>query len=634
MFSISPAVEVNEFDLTTAVRSATTAAGAFAGNFGWGPAEEIVLVADEPQLKSIFSSPNESNRKDFLVAASFLKYSGSLNVIRAISEESHNATSDALGLLVRNLEQYEDEYESLTGTAPDFTARYAGDKGNSIHIEVANNHSFKNEVAGEFSSTGTELSYSGTSTINNYIVVGSYVRFENQTRQVISISSSNTATLNAEFENNITVGDSLTFIWEYAQYFDDSIPSTSSWGAEHSITNDEIHIIVIDRDGGISGRAGTILERFEYVSVAPGAKQENGSSNYYKNVIKERSNFVYLTNHISEIPSAGQPAAEGTDYADGSPNISITKSLSGGSIEAPSVADITRAYDMFKNTEAVDIRYVLGVPFESEQDKLRMANILDELTQARRDCIAFVSPPVNMSTSRDPNKARKLIDNFFDLISSSSYLFFDQSAVQVYDKYNDEYVWVPASGHNAGLMARTHRDFDAWWSPAGYNRGQLIGVRKVAFNPNKADRDILYAARINSIVTFPGEGTILYGDRTALARPSAFSSINVRNLFISLQKAISNASKYQLFDFNDDFTRAMFRNMVIPYLREVQGRRGIQQFKVVADETNNTAQIMDDQAFVGDIYISPARSINTIQLNFIATRTGVDFEEIIGSHEE
>ena len=283
---------------------------------------------------------------------------------------------------------------------------------------------------------------------------------------------------------------------------------------------------------------------------------------------------------------------------------------------------------MFEDAETVDVNLLFAVPAANGGDDVTLANDLLSIATARKDVVAFVSPPIEDTVGTATPAAD--VKQFADQLTSTSYGVIDSTALKVYDKYNDVYRWIPAAGHMAGLCANTDSVADAWFSPAGFNRGQILGITKIAFNPKQADRDTLYKARINPIVSFPGQGTVLYGDKTAQAKPSAFDRINVRRLFITLEKAIATAAKYQLFEFNDEFTRAMFRNMVEPFLRDVKGRRGITDFAVVCDATNNTGEVVDTNRFVADIYIKPARSINFITLNFIATRTGVEFSEIIG----
>ena len=280
---------------------------------------------------------------------------------------------------------------------------------------------------------------------------------------------------------------------------------------------------------------------------------------------------------------------------------------------------------MLGDAETVDVNLLFGI---TEGSDTGVPQALLATATDRKDCVAFVSPSITDTVGN--TAPAEAVKTFADQLTSTSYGVIDSTALKVYDKYNDVYRWIPACGHIAGLCANTDNVADAWFSPAGFTRGQLLGVTKLAFNPSQADRDTLYKARVNPIAAFPGQGIVLYGDKTAQAKPSAFDRINVRRLFIVLEKAISTAAKYQLFEFNDEFTRAMFRNMVEPFLRDIKGRRGITDFAVVCDATNNTGQIIDSNQFVADIYIKPARSINFITLNFIATRTGVEFSEIVG----
>ena len=291
---------------------------------------------------------------------------------------------------------------------------------------------------------------------------------------------------------------------------------------------------------------------------------------------------------------------------------------------------------MFGDTESVDINLVLGGPGHdgvatdnSEFDT--HGTMIIDLVERRRDCVAFISPRrgavVNVA---NVNTQTSNVKTGFDLLPSSSYAVFDSGYKQMFDKYNDVFRFVPLNGDIAGLCAFTDRVADSFFSPAGFNRGNIRGAIKLAYNPQQADRDILYRARINPVVNFPGQGVVLFGDKTALTKPSAFDRINVRRLFLLLEKAIATASKFQLFEFNDEFTRAQFRNLVEPFLRDIQGRRGITDFSVVCDANNNTGEVIDRNEFVADIFIKPARSINFITLNFIATRTGVAFSEVGG----
>ena len=415
--------------------------------------------------------------------------------------------------------------------------------------------------------------------------------------------------------------------WTYSTSFD-AEPTTSQYAIDQgkASAKDELHIAVVDEDGAISGTPGTVLETFAFVSQGSDAKKSDGTSNFYKDVINTQSQYIWWAGHDSSLSDAGETIAANTTFTTNT--AAIEGSLSGGSDDnAPTVGEIATGYDLLEDAETVDVNLLFATPDANGAETI--AEDLISIVNARKDCMAFVSPPiedtVGSSTPATDVKA------FADGLTSTSYASCDSTALYVYDKYNDVYRWIGAAGHHAGLCANTDNVADAWFSPAGVNRGQLLGVTKLAFNPKKADRDTLYKARVNPIVSLPGQGTLLFGDKTLLSRPSAFDRINVRRLFIALEKAVSTAAKAQLFEFNDEFTRAQFRNLVEPFLRDVKGRRGLTDFLVVCDETNNTSAVIDGNRFVADIFIKPSRSINFITLNFVATRSGVEFSEISGS---
>lgn len=414
--------------------------------------------------------------------------------------------------------------------------------------------------------------------------------------------------------------------WTYRGLFD-SAPGTSSYAANRGGANDEMHVVIFDEDGLWTGEAGTVLETFAFLSQASDALGDDGTNNFYAEVLNNQSRYIWFGNHDNATyPEMGATAANTTFTTSSG---ATTLPLSGGTDDnSPTIGELTTAYDLFGDAETLDVNLIIGGESPAGADGVTHANNMIALAEGRKDCVVFVSPRV-ADTVNNATAATAVI-TWANLLTSSSYAVIDSTALYVYDKYNDVYRWVAASGATAGLCANTDNVADPWFSPAGLNRGQLLGVTKVAFNPKKADRDDLYKARVNPIVSFPGEGTVLFGDKTALAKPSAFDRINVRRLFITLEKSVSTASKFQLFEFNDEFTRAQFRNLVEPFLRDVKGRRGITDFLVVCDETNNTGQVIDSNQFVADIYIKPARSINFITLNFVATRTGVEFSEIVG----
>ena len=415
--------------------------------------------------------------------------------------------------------------------------------------------------------------------------------------------------------------------WAYSANFDDA-PATSDYakGLGKLSANDEMHIAIIDEAGAISGVPGTVLETFGFLSQASDAKDTSGTSLFYKDVINSKSEWIWWTDHDTSLSDAGETVAANTSFTTNS--AAIESSLGGGTDDnAPTTAEVTAAYDLLADATTVDVNLLFGTPDANGAETIAEKLIL--IAKTRKDCMAFVSPPLEDTVgSAAPATDVKA---FADGLTSTSYASCDSTALYVYDKYNDVYRFIGASGHMAGLCANTDSVADAWFSPAGVNRGQLLGVTKLAYNPTKADRDTLYKARVNPIVSMPGQGTILFGDKTLLKRPSAFDRINVRRLFIVLEKAISTAAEAQLFEFNDEFTRAQFRNLIEPFLRDVKGRRGLTDFLVVCDNTNNTSAVVDGNRFVADLFIKPSRSINFITLNFIATRSGIEFSEIAGS---
>lgn len=457
------------------------------------------------------------------------------------------------------------------------------------------------------------------------------VLIENNTDYEQNHSSNTTTSFHAKWAgalgNSIKVSmcDSIGYTtWTYSGEFD-SVPATSTFASRSSSANDEIHIIVLDATGSLSGTAGTILEKFAFVSKASNAKNPDGSSNYYVDVINSRSKYLWWGGHLAA--NWGTSTVGAVTYTNMTANTTAT--LSGGIDATPTAGNINTSSDKFANPDAVDVSLIMAGPTSGTT----IPNYLIALAESRKDCVIFVSPPksdvVYVATGTEVTNILTTVDPTTGY-TRSSFAVMDTGWKYQFDKYSDVYRWVPLNGDIAGLCARTDTERDPWFSPAGLNRGVIKNVVKLAWNPTKAERDTLYKAGVNPVVTFPGEGTILYGDKTLLNRPSAFDRINVRRLFIVLEKSIAKAARSSLFEFNDEFTRASFINLVEPFLRDVQGRRGIYDFRVVCDTTNNTGDVIDQNQFVGDIYIKPARSINFIQLNFVAVRTGVAFEEIVG----
>jgi len=412
--------------------------------------------------------------------------------------------------------------------------------------------------------------------------------------------------------------------WSYAANFD-AAPSTSAYVSNLGGSHDEVHIAVIDEDGLFTGTAGTVVEKFAFASKASDGKKADGTSAYYKDVVNTQSAYIYWMDHTSNVTASGTAwgnAANASLFANLTSNVTVSLSQ-GVSADSPTDGNITSALALFANDEQYDISLM---PLGSASATV-VNFAISSIAEVRKDVIVFASPTLANVVNNAGSEATD-ISTFRDSLTSSSYAVLDSGWKYQYDRYNDVYRWVPLNGDTAGLAVRTDFVADPWFSPAGFNRGQVKNVVKLAFSPGKTDRDTLYKKGVNPVVTFPGNGTVLFGDKTLLAKPSAFDRINVRRLFIVLEKAIATAAKFQLFEFNDPFTRAQFRNLVEPFLRDVQGRRGITDFKVVCDESNNTAQVIDTNNFVADIFIKPARAINFIQLNFIATRSGISFEEV------
>ena len=691
-FLVSPGVHVREIDLTNVVPAVATSIGAIASAFEKGPVGSIVNITSEEELIQIFGKPkNDSNQfENFFCAANFLQYTDALKVVRCESDVT-NATANGAGLLIRDDDHYDNDFDNGQASVGEWVARTAGTHGNAIGVSICASATAYEQTAvtttsgleakGQTIISVTDASVFGVGDIVNFGETGN-IEYETTTVN----TSDNTITIkllddvNGEgLQNQISSGTNIRRRWRFYDLFDGA-PGTSSYATERGRgTNDEMHIVVYDYTGEQSGfdvdangnRTNGVLETYGNLSKNINAKSPQGDSIYYPYVIRKQSQFVYWTDHNTagvnwgtDIDATignivlnstdgsadagdkisledGTGAAGSIEMEDGSSaysalNTPTKTELDGGTDDyAVTAGELDSGYGKFEDTESEDINLILGGrgggagDTASSQDT--HVTMLTALVEKRRDCIALVSPyrsaTVGVSSS---NTQTDNVVEAFDLCPSSSYVVFDSSYKYQYDKYNDVFRFVPMNGDTAGLCANTDNVADAWFSPAGYNRGGVRNAIKLSYNPKKAERDRLYRARVNPVVNFPGQGVTLFGDKTALSKPSAFDRINVRRLFLVLEKAIATAAKFQLFEFNDEFTRAQFRNLVEPFLRDVQGRRGITDFSVIADNTNNTGEVIDRNEFVADIFIKPARSINFITLNFIATRTGVSFSEVGG----
>jgi phage tail sheath protein FI len=472
-------------------------------------------------------------------------------------------------------------------------------------------------------------------------VTGTAVKINNTTDYLASYSSGEGAVgeFAARYPGSagnsllVSVADSQTYTgWAYAAQFDYA-PGTSSYAAVVGGSNDELHIIVIDEDGAFTGTPGTVLEKFGYVSKASDAKKSDGTNNYYKDVLNSRSQYIYWMDHTTEVlTSVAGVGVDGVAWGSAASSLfkdmsaALELSLIGGTDDyVLTDAEKIAAFQLFDNAEQFDVSLIIA----GQANTTVATSIINNVAEVRLDCVVFVSPDdagdiIIGSTSTEIDA----INTYRDALPSSSYAVMDSGYKYQYDRYNDKYRYVPLNADVAGLCARTDYTNDPWFSPGGLNRGQIKNVVKLAVNPNKTQRDTLYKNGVNPVVTFPGEGTVLFGDKTLLAAPSAFDRINVRRLFIVMEKAIATAAKFQLFEFNDGFTRAQFKNLVEPFLRDVQGRRGITDFVVKCDESNNTGEIIDRNEFVADIFVKPNRSINFITLTFVAARSAINFSEI------
>ena len=666
-FLVSPGVQVNEVDLTNVVPAVATSIGAIAGAFEKGPVGSIQTVTSEGDLVSKFGKPNSNNFENWLAAASFLQYGNTLRIVRAESAIV-NAGANS-GILIRDDDHYEQSFRAGQGGHGEWAARSAGTWGNSIGVAICATAtayeqvlSASNLTVGEDAVGATTIAVDDADLANNVINVGDMISFFSDSAGTTPVTgeigneyevtaiSTNDLTIRlkddpngAGVQNIIPDNSYIKRKWRFADLFDRA-PGTSPYATENGKgTADEMHIVVYDTTGSITGfdvdvagqRTKGVLETYAAVSKHPSAKTPQGNSNYYPDVIFSQSTNIYWTDHTSSGTNWGTDISTGTAFtAVDSP---VVDSLTGGTDDySLTNGEISIAYNKFADAESVDVNLIIGgsssIAADTQANYDTHGTMLIDLATARKDCMAFISPHRAATVGvSDPATQAVNVKNAADTLPSSSYAVLDSGYKYMYDRYNDVYRYIPLSGDIAGLCARTDDVADVFFSPAGFNRGTIRGAVKLSFNPNQSQRDDLYAARVNPVVNFPGQGVTLFGDKTALTTPSSFDRINVRRLFIVLEKAISTASKFQLFEFNDAFTRAQFKNLVEPFLRDIQGRRGIDSFQVVCDGTNNTGEVVDRNEFVADVYVKPARSINFITLNFIATRTGVAFSEVGGA---
>lgn len=572
--SESPAIVVKEVDLTGGVPNVQTTTGAFVGDFSWGPIEKATRVSGEASLVENFGAPTEDNAIDFLSANYFLKYSNTLQVVRAATSSALNAEVGATNpVLIKN----KDTFDAGSFVGSGWVARYAGTLGSSLAVSV------------------------------------------------LCAASSTQSDVDSDFTN-----------WTWKTSFD-AAPGSSPYADKYGATHDECHVVIYDQDGLVTGTKNTVLETFPFVSLASDAKTSSGTSNYVRDVINSQSAYVYLATD-SDMSNAtgfntklGDVASGGADFSDVANTVSGTGiSFTGGANSGTlTTSDYLTGFDLFEDKDTILVDFIIA---PEAADRSTATTIVNDLVvtagTTRKDCVVITSPArTDIVNSSTPVTNAVTTANTF---TNSSYLIVDNNYLKVYDKFNDKYRFIPAASSTAGIMAASDLNTAPWFSPAGARRGQYLGITALAYSPTKPERDTLYKAGINPIANLPGQGVLLFGDKTKLNRPSAFDRINVRRLFLVVERAIALAARNSMFEFNDEFTRAEFVNIIEPFLREVKGRRGITDFRVVCDETNNTPEVIDRNEFIANIFIKPARSINYITLNFVAVRTGVDFEEVAG----
>jgi len=632
---LSPGVNVTEIDLSAIVPSVATTTGAFAGNFEWGPANQVVTVSSENELVQTFGKPSatDSSRAiDFYCALNFLSYGANLRIVRyvppnnAASKETNANKLGSSATIVRNREEWENLTSLNTSTSNTIIAKYPGILGNSIKVVIMDTDAaegFSLGSAASYGATVLDLGATFNGEVGDSVVFGQLGNYQQFT--VSGISGNNSVIITPPVGFAIPIQTPLDSKSKYNQFFLYS-PTTSEDVAAAGGANDELNIVVVDQNGVFTGQRGGILETFSNVSKAINAKTTTGASNYFYDVINDTSRYIWVSNALADSSNIGPKTTSFTTITSsglGSRPGVIVASLSGATAGTSNDSyAYLNGYSKFDDKETVDISLMIT----GRADQALARNIVS-ICEARQDSVAFVSPTLSTVVNKTNVVATGDLKTYRNTLNvNSSYAFMDSGWKYMYDKYNDRFIWVPLNPDVAGLCARTDAQFDSWFSPAGFNRGQIKGVVKLAYNPTKGNRDEIYPAGINPVANFPGEGVILFGDKTMQVKASAFDRLNVRRLFIVLEKAIALAAKFQLFELNDAQTRLTFLNLVVPFLRSVQARRGIIDFKVVCDETNNTGQVIDNNQFVADIFIKPARSINYIQLNFIATRTDASFD--------
>ena len=661
---LSPGVEIQERDLTIgSIETVEVNVGAIAGAFTKGPVLTPVRISTEAQLIETFGEPTDDNAETWWTAASFLSYGGVIDVVRCETSgqltASDDSTTSPYVLSIPTKDVYEANYYYAGNNPFNFAARSVGADQNALRVTTIDSGAdVVLTLNGALTTTTVGTQVQTASASPNGAKSGFIFDYDGATNKV-SLITSDTWIATDVIENGVTDVDvTAKENWYDTQEVFTGLkwtsiaprPGTSPFVAARGGSKDELHVVVYDETGVISGVPNTVLEKFTYVSKANNAKTSEGSQNYYPEVLLEKSNFIYWGSHetvgiydvsanqavtggnIAGTNNAGNPSSTDFDLSGNSVYTLAKGAESGGA----SSGEIISGLQEFADTETIEIDYLLMGPGDigsgasAKSNTKAIAAAALSIASQRKDCIAFLSPYRGdvVGVTSSATQAQNVVD-FYDTMQATSFGVFDNGWKYIYDRFADKYRYVPANGDVAGLCAATTANGLPWFSPAGLNRGAIKNAVKLAFSPTKSERDKLYQNRINPVTSLPGQGILLFGDKTALASPSAFDRINVRRLFNVIEKTIGNAAKGVLFELNDEFTRNNFKNVVEPFLRGIQAERGITDFLVVCDETNNPGSVIDANEFKADFYIKPARSINFITLTFIATRTGVSFEEVV-----
>ena len=629
---VSPGVIIRESDLSNAVVVGDVAiTAAIASTFRTGPVGKIVNIGSERELIDTFGTPAEANAGDWLVASEFIRYGGQLAVVRAATGVL-NATASGTGVLIGSKEDFD-----AGVTSEKFAARYAGADGNNLRVVIVDR--------------GADWVIT-TAAAHGLVAGGTYTDDAAVAYEVVAAPTTTTLHVVGTTTPTPAAGDSAV-AWNYNSQAIGSTgltykdiaprPGTSTFASERHLSYDEVHVAVVDES------SNTIVERFTYLSKLTDGKSTEGASTYWKDYVNEYSGYIYAGAALgaSEVTTVGEdPGAAAASYgATASAPLDLARILptAGGALTggvddyAYTAGEIQAAYDEFLDTEQTSVDFVLmGGDAANEVDTIAKAQAVAAVANSRKDCIAFISPwsgaQIATSGGSALTPAQQLANTieFMDNIASSSFVVLDSGIKYTYDRFNDKYRYIGCNGDVAGVCVSTSTSQDDWFSPAGLNRGGLQNVVKLAFNPNKAHRDELYTSRINPVVSFPGTGAVLFGDKTALASPSAFDRINVRRLFLNVEKRAKGLAEGVLFEQNDAVTRSNFVSAIGSYLGEIQARRGLTDYLVVCDNSNNTPEVIDRNEFVAELYLKPTRSINYVTVTVTATKTGVNFDEVIG----